>query len=300
VKASRRSQTGIALVLTSIVGVQLGVSLAVTAFDNLSRAEILLFRFALVAAMLIAIWRPKASDLFKRSTWLLALSLAGMFAAFLSALDALPQATVTTIAFLGPLGIALESARDRRELAWVGLAAVGVVLLGRGEWHLEPTGVLLAVMAAGFWAMYIVLMSAAAQARSGYQELAWANLIAAVVVIPFVAVGGLSGTRAYQDAIWAVLAFSALAGLLPLVAELEALKRIRSHSFGVFMSLDPGVAAMWGFLILGQSLSLDQVGAIALVTFASAGAFATASRAEPEASLQKKNVRPAQDEAHLP
>jgi inner membrane transporter RhtA len=51
--------------------------------------------------------------------------------------------------------------------------------------------------------------------------------------------------------------------------------------FGVLMSLEPGVAALAGFIVLGQALSLRQVLGIILVVIASAAA-SLSRRAQPE------------------
>ena len=79
------------------------------------------------------------------------------------------------------------------------------------------------------------------------------------------------------------LALGALIGILssaiPYSFELEALRRIAPHVFGVLMSLEPAVAALAGFVILGQGLSGRAVGGIALVIAASAGASLRARRA---------------------
>jgi inner membrane transporter RhtA len=42
--------------------------------------------------------------------------------------------------------------------------------------------------------------------------------------------------------------------------------------FGIFMSLEPAMAALAGFVILGESLEARQIVAIGLVAAASAGA----------------------------
>jgi inner membrane transporter RhtA len=60
--------------------------------------------------------------------------------------------------------------------------------------------------------------------------------------------------------------------VVPYSLELEALRRIRPHVFGVLMSLEPAVAALAGFVVIGQDLSAVDVVAIALVVTASAGA----------------------------
>ena len=60
--------------------------------------------------------------------------------------------------------------------------------------------------------------------------------------------------------------------LLPYVFEMIALRRLPTALFGVIMSLEPAIAALLGFLILGQHLAVTGVLAIAMVSIASAGA----------------------------
>lgn len=76
------------------------------------------------------------------------------------------------------------------------------------------------------------------------------------------------------------IAFAALAGLavallssvVPYSLELEALRRLPARVFGVLMSLEPAVAALVGFLVLGEQLGPRALSAMALVTLAAAGA----------------------------
>ena len=51
-----------------------------------------------------------------------------------------------------------------------------------------------------------------------------------------------------------------------------ALSFVRAATFGVLLSIEPGVAALTGFLILGQRLTLLECAAIAAVAIAAAGA----------------------------
>jgi len=51
--------------------------------------------------------------------------------------------------------------------------------------------------------------------------------------------------------------------------------------FGVLMSLEPGMAAVMGFVILGEVLGLRDVVAIGLVVTASAGAARAAGAGRP-------------------
>lgn len=61
----------------------------------------------------------------------------------------------------------------------------------------------------------------------------------------------------------------------------EALRRIPAGTFGVLMSLEPAVAALAGFLVVGQRLATLQALAIALVVAASAGAARGARERSP-------------------
>jgi inner membrane transporter RhtA len=57
--------------------------------------------------------------------------------------------------------------------------------------------------------------------------------------------------------------------------ELEALRRIPVRVFGVLMSLEPAIAALVGLVLLGETLGMREMVAIALVVTASIGATKT-------------------------
>ena len=63
-----------------------------------------------------------------------------------------------------------------------------------------------------------------------------------------------------------------MSSVIPYSFETEALRRMPQNVFGVLMSLEPAVAALAGFLVLGQDLEPREIVAIALVVAASAGA----------------------------
>ena len=74
----------------------------------------------------------------------------------------------------------------------------------------------------------------------------------------------------------AVLATGAAIGILssviPYRLELESLRRMPMRLFGVWMSLEPAVAALIGLVLLGQHLSVVEWLAIGCVMVACAGA----------------------------
>ena len=68
------------------------------------------------------------------------------------------------------------------------------------------------------------------------------------------------------------LGVAILSSAIPYSLELEALRRMPTGLFGVLMSLEPAVAALAGFILLGEELVAREIVAIALVVAASAGA----------------------------
>jgi len=81
------------------------------------------------------------------------------------------------------------------------------------------------------------------------------------------------------------LAIGAAVGILssaiPYSLELESLRRIATHLFGVLMSLEPAFAAVAGLIVLGQALSARELLGMALVVAASVGASLAARRKQP-------------------
>jgi inner membrane transporter RhtA len=73
-----------------------------------------------------------------------------------------------------------------------------------------------------------------------------------------------------------------LSSAIPYSFEMEALRRLSTGVFGVLMSLEPAMAALAGFVVLGQTLSAREFAGIALVVVASVGA-SRRSRAAPVA-----------------
>ena len=71
-----------------------------------------------------------------------------------------------------------------------------------------------------------------------------------------------------------------LSSAIPYSLELESLRRLPEAVFGVLMSLEPAMAALAGFVVLGQDLRTRELVAILLVVAASAGA-ARGARAVP-------------------
>ncbi len=261
------------LVLVGIASVQVGAAFATKLFDDLGPAGTVLLRVLFAAVVLLAIWRPRprdhsGSDL--RLAALFGLCLAFMNLSFYEALDRIHLGIAVTLEFVGPLGIALAGSRTRLDVLWAALAAGGVVLLG-GVGTPDVTGMIFALVAGGFWAAYILINARVGQRFAGGGGLAMAMAIGVLPLIPFGIVD--AGSSLLHPNLLAIgFGVAMLSSVVPYSLELEALRRIRPHVFGVLMSIEPAMAALAGFVVIGQDLSVVDVVAIALVVTASAGA----------------------------
>ena len=271
------------LVLGAVASVQTGASLAKSLFDEVGPGGTVLLRVLLAAIVLGAIWRPALRGRTRSELWLVfwfGLSLAGMNSAFYLALDRIPLGIAVTIEFAGPLGVAVIGSRRALDLVWVMLAAVGILLLADlGGGGTDVTGVALALLAGAFWGAYILLGARTGRAFPGGAGLSLAMIVASALLLPFGVVQG--GAELLDPTVLGIgLGVALLSSAIPYSLELEALRRLPARVFGVLMSLEPAMAALAGFVVLGEGLVAREIVAIGLVVVASAGA-ARAARATP-------------------
>jgi inner membrane transporter RhtA len=263
------------LVLAAVASVQFGAALAKTLFDEIGSGGTVFLRVLFAAIVLALIWRPRLAGHDRRELGLavlFGLVLGGMNLAFYASLERIPLGIAVTFEFVGPLGVAVFGSRRPRDLLWVGLAAAGILLLSNfGGTDLDTLGVGLALLAGACWAAYILVAARVGRAFPGGGGLSLAMIVAAVPLAPV----GIADAGGELLVPW-VLAAGACVGLLssaiPYALELEALRRLPVGVFGVLMSLEPAVAALAGFVVLGEELAARELAAIVLVIAASAGA----------------------------
>jgi inner membrane transporter RhtA len=265
---------GVPLVLVAITSLQFGAALAGTIFDETGPAGTALLRALFAAVILVAIWRPRpsahsASEL--RLVAVFGLVLGAMNLCIYESFSRIPLGIAVTIEFAGPLGIAVALSRRRLDLAWAALAALGIVLLADpGSGAVDFLGVVFALVAAACWAIYILVAQAAGRVFTGGRGVALAMSVALLVpLVPGIAEAGSELLKPQWLAIGCAVAL--MSSVLPYSLETEALRRLPANVFGVLMSVEPGVAALAGFAVLGQDLRARDVVAIGLVVAASIG-----------------------------
>nr|WP_232678100.1 EamA family transporter [Nocardioides sp. R-C-SC26] len=270
----RTAARPVLLVLVGIASVQFGASIAKSLFDEVTPTEMVWLRLATSVVVLLAVARPRFSGR-SRLDWTLVLgfglSLGVMNLAIYQAFARIPLGIAVTIEFIGPLAIAVLGSRRARDLAWVGLAGAGVVLLGAERADLDVLGVLFALLAGAAWGAYILLSGAVGRHWGGLDGLAIASLVALAMVTPLLTTTDVSGLGDPRIILLGI-AVGLLSSALPYSCEMVALRDLRAATFGILMSLEPAAAALAGLLIIDEQLSAVQWLAIGCVVAASIGA----------------------------
>jgi inner membrane transporter RhtA len=255
---ARFSVPAVPAVLLSIVSVQGGAAIAKGLFPVLGAAGTASMRIGLSALVLLLVVRPRFGRL-QAAQWRAVvpygLALGAMNFLFYCALARIPLGLAVTLEFVGPLGLALSGSRRWTDAVWALLAAGGIALIAPwGGAGLDLPGAALALAAGGCWVVYIVL-----------------GRRTAVLVLPFGAAGGsLLKLTPHLFLLGALLAL--FSSVLPFSLEMQAMKTLPTRTFSILMSLEPVAAALSGWLLLGERLTLSQWLAVAFIVVASMGA----------------------------
>lgn len=295
---SSRPAVGVALVIGSCLSLPFGAAIAVQLFPALGSWGVASLRITIAALVVLVLVRPRVRG-WTRQQWgagvLFGLSLAAMNGFFYAAIERIPLGPAVAIEFLGPLVLAAVLTRRRADAIWVGVAVLGIALLGIdgmiGEDPLDPLGVFFVLIAAGFWVMYIRMSARVGRLIEGGGGLAIALMVAAIALLPF----GVPATiTAVGDPTLLLLAAltALLASVIPYTFELAALRRIPQRVFGVLLSLEPAFATLAGFLMLGQLVTPLKLLAIALVIAASVGTTLTLRRKKGADAAQQPPLPP--------
>ncbi|MFF8973443.1 DMT family transporter [Streptomyces sp. NPDC014995] len=267
-----RRLAGVATMVGSGLSNQTGAAIGSLAFPVLGPAGVVAVRQYVAALVLLAVGRPRLRS-FTRQQWgpvlLLALVFGTMNLSLYTAIDRIGLGLAVTLEFLGPLAIALAAARRRVDACCAVIAAAGAVTLMRPQPSTDYLGMGLGLLAAVCWASYILLNRTVGRRVPGAQGSAAAAAVSAVLFLPVGVVLVLRHPPT-APAVGCAVAAGVLSSAVPYLADLFTLRHVPPAAFGLFMSVNPVLAALVGWIGLGQGLGLVDCSAVAAVVLANA------------------------------
>ncbi|MFE1929442.1 DMT family transporter [Streptomyces sp. NPDC059474] len=262
-----RRFAGVATMIGSGLSNQTGAAIGSHAFPVLGPIGVVAVRQYVAAIVLLAVGRPRLRS-FTWWQWRPVVALAVVFGtmnlSLYTAIDRIGLGLAVTLEFLGPLCIALAASRRRADACCALVAAAAVVTLMRPRPSADYLGMGLGLLAAVCWASYILLNRTVGRRVPGAQGSAAAAGLSALMFLPV----GIA-VAVHQPPTASAVAYAVTAGVLssavPYLADLFTLRRVPAQAFGLFMSVNPVLAALVGWVGLGQNLGWTEwtsIGAI--------------------------------------
>ena len=263
------------LLLIAMISMQSSGSLAKVLFEQfpiLTVSAMRLLLGSLILALIFKIWQLNFKQVKWKAIISYGLALAGMNALFYLSIDRLPLGIAVSFEFIGPLSVALYHARQKFDFVWVGLAILGLALLFPFEqFHsLDPIGIALVLGAGACWALYIVA-GQKPTGISGNHTVCLGMFVGMLCLMPIALFMGMPSAVFEPSNFIYFIALAILASALPFSLEMIALRNLSALSFGTLMSIEPAIAALSGFIFLGEQLLWTQWLALATIISASVG-----------------------------
>ncbi|WP_163121519.1 EamA family transporter [Acinetobacter portensis] len=275
-----RSQLlAVLFMVLSMISYQISASFAKQLFTVLDPLSVTILRLCFAAVIVCIMFRSwsilkRLSFLKWRDLLCYSAALGLMNVLFYASLGKLPQGIAVGLEFIGPLGLALLSIKQRSDYIWVLLAILGVALMvpwgqAQGD-NFSIIGAIYALGAGLCWAGYIFFGQRVAHQNIGMHALTIAIALSAISLLP---IGLYNNAPAlFETQYWGkALAIAILATAIPYALDLQALKRLNKLSYGTLLSLSPALAALAGLFLLGEKISFLQWIALSCVMLASIG-----------------------------
>ena len=273
------------LLLIAMISIQSSGSLAKILFQQfpiLTVSSLRLLLGSIILAVIFKIWQINFKQVRWKAIVSYGIALAGMNALFYLSIDRLPLGIAVSFEFIGPLSVALYYARQKFDLVWVGLAIVGLVLLfpfDQASQSLDPLGIVFALGAGAFWAIYIVA-GQKPSGVSGNHTVCLGMFVGMLCLLPIALFTGMPASVFEPSNLIYFIALAVLASALPFSLEMIALRNLSALSFGTLMSVEPAIAALSGFVFLGEQLLWTQWLALTVIIAASIGCTVTTQKAK--------------------
>lgn len=273
-----QQQTGLGILALfgSSLSVNAGAAFAKHLFPIVGASGMTTLRigFAALFLMLVSyVWKKKPSKPHDYKTLLLYGAILGIMNLLIyQAFARIPIGIAIAIEILGPLAVVLANAKRFIDFVWFALALAGLALflpLKASETSLDIIGILYAIGAAVAWALYI-LVGKKLSRDSTLGTVAMGLFIATFVAAPF-GIHEAGMTLLSPSVLLFGLLVALFSSALPFPLEMVALKRLPTHLFSLIVSASPIIAALCGWVILGEALWVHQWVAIFLIVIAIAG-----------------------------
>lgn len=275
----------VGVLLLAILSVQGGATIAKHLFKLIGPEGATTLRLgfgSVILALALRPWRLKFEKAHIKDILCYGISLGAMNFLFYHALKEIPIGLAVAIEFTGPLSVALFFSRRPIDFVWIAIVIIGLLLLlplGKEVHNITLKGVLYALGAGVFWAIYIVFGRRAGK-QFGTSAAAVGMIIGAIIFVPVGFV--IEGTKLLTPTILGIGFLVALfSSAIPFALEMVAMMNIPEKTYGTLSSLEPAVGALFGLVFLHEYLTLTQWTALTLIIGASLGAVLTARTRKP-------------------
>ncbi|NNG81178.1 EamA family transporter [Acinetobacter sp. ANC 5378] len=278
--------TAVLFMVLSMVAYQISASFAKQLFEVLDPLTVVTLRLSFASILIVLMFRSwKIIKRLPYLKWKDLLFYSGsvclMNVLFYASLGKLPQGIAVGLEFLGPLTLALLSIKQKTDYVWVCLAILGVALMvpwqDASADNFSYLGAAFALGAGVCWAIYIYFGQRVVRQNIGMHALSIAIVLSALVMLPISAVHNPAAL--IQTQYWGqALIIALLATAIPYALDLMALKRLSKLSYGTLSSLSPALAALAGWLLLKEQITILQSIALLCIMIASVGVTFRASK----------------------
>lgn len=280
-------------VFVAVCCMQVGAALGKLIFPVVGASGASALRIFFASLILLAVFRPWRA-LPQGKAWrpllLYGATLGFMNLFYYLSIARIPLGIAVALEFLGPLTVAVLNSRRPSDWLYVALAVIGVAILlpiHSGAGPLDGLGVVLAILAGACWGLYIVFGQRTSAVVPAGTATAIGMVIACCVVLP-VGIAQSGAALLTPHILPIAVGIALLSSAIPYSLEMLALKRLPAQTFSILMSGEPACAALSGFLILGERLTVSQWIAIACVMAASIGSsLSVRNRTPPAAPAQR-------------
>ncbi len=259
----------------AMISIQGGATLAKQLFPIVGVEAVTAYRLGFSAIILLLIFKPWKRKLqvgYRRYLLFYGLALGTMNFLFYQSIKTIPLGIAVGLEFTGPLAVALFASRRKIDFLWIFLVVLGLLALipFQDSSSIDIPGVLYALGAGVCWALYIVF----GQKAGNYYGTATVGIGAAIAAMVFVPIGIASGGIGIfaPEYLPMAITVAVLTSALPYALEMIALTRMPAKTFGTLTSLEPAIAAIFGFIILSEVLTTIQIAGIIAIILASLGA----------------------------